>query len=99
MIPFNWLGLFFLIIGMAIGYGVEAAVGPVAESNGLAVTIQAVVMALLDVRYRWKADEPGDLWRFLKPMTGGHFIFLPVWAWAAPCLVYGILQMTLQDAG
>jgi hypothetical protein len=38
--------------------------------------------AALDVAYRWRNPEGEGLSRFVLPWSGGHLMFLPLWAMA-----------------
>jgi hypothetical protein len=55
---------------------------------GLGMLVGGSVVLAVDLIYRGKGFPGEDNWRFVKPSTGGHIIFLPVWLFGLSlCLV------------
>ncbi len=91
--------MLFIVVGAGIGYAVQSVVGQVGGNNALAATVGCVVMALLDLGYRWETNEMWRMSRFVKPKTGGQLAFLPLWIPAAISVVYGTLVISGVVAG
>ncbi len=101
---FNLLGLGFLILALVIAFGMLSLFP---ELNGPPFWFIAFgLLALLDLAYRYLRLRPrlqqegkgmktdlGSHW--LTSGTGGSLMFLPAWifAFAAPVLAWGILQL------
>lgn len=78
MIIFNYLAAGMFIAALAIGYGLQSALGVQGNDNFLAVMIAMSIACLADLAFRFTRKEE-NLGRFLWPSTGGHIMFVPVW--------------------
>ncbi len=93
MIIFNYLAAGILIVALMIGYGIQAMTGPIGDGNTLAVFITLGLASLFDAVYRWRQTEE-SAWRFLWPSTGGHVMFIPVWAFAVYMVFDVVFEIT-----
>ncbi|MGL4554209.1 MAG: hypothetical protein ACRC33_23845 [Gemmataceae bacterium] len=80
---FNLTGAVIMIAGLGAGFAVGGLASLFTRSDALPVGLGGVVaMAVMvggDLWYRLRNHPEWGWWRFIHPLTGGMFAFVPVW--------------------
>jgi hypothetical protein len=67
------------LVAAASWFGISWKFGDTIFSQMTAFGVAGVTMIVCDVFYRARQKQCGKVWRFLSPIAGGSFVFVPSW--------------------
>ncbi|MCP3922432.1 MAG: hypothetical protein GY714_07600 [Desulfobacterales bacterium] len=94
---FNYIGVGFVAGGIAIYAALvfltsKIPILPPNSSGSILLIPSALFLVLIDLWYRRRSGIANSLGgiKYIKPSSGGHIFFIPIWVLALPILLLGI---------